>query len=395
MRQPSSSLTESPRRHDVAGHDREGLEAASQRVRDAIAAALTEAWDARTRRGRAAASDPQLLAQLIPFATGGKLLRATLLLRTFQHLASRSGFDGADVPVPGSIVSLAVGCELLHTAFLLHDDVIDHDTVRRGALNPYGAAAAFARDVGAEPAQAKEYGAASAILAGDTLHNLAWHTLSRVAVRDRRPALIETFAQLIDDTIAGEHDDVDSGLLRTAVTLPQALRTAANKTALYSFVLPARLAAGWLGLDEELAEPFTRLGGHLGLAYQLLDDLDGAFGDPITTGKEGFSDLDTVKHTPLLVAAADTPLWPAIRTQLHAAERGPGRVQALRASLIASGAVGAVCRLTQQQLDQAARLVAATPGGQAFVPLLHSLQQRLVVLRAELAGTAAAAEHRS
>jgi geranylgeranyl diphosphate synthase type II len=101
--------------------------------------------------------------------------------------------------------------------------------------------------------------------------------------------------------------------------IPPDLRTilsmSAYKTATYSFVLPLRAAAVLAGSSPAAEEQLTAIGRHLGLAYQLQDDLLSVFGDSRSHGKDAFSDLREGKETAIIAYARMTGHWPSI--ELH------------------------------------------------------------------------------
>jgi geranylgeranyl diphosphate synthase type II len=89
---------------------------------------------------------------------------------------------------------------------------------------------------------------------------------------------------------------------------------AEQKTGAYSFTLPLQAGAVLAGADQGTTSRLAEAGRMLGLAFQLVDDLLGVFGDPARTGKSSTSDLRTRKQTPLLVHATSTPEWQRIRS---------------------------------------------------------------------------------
>src|SRR6478609_7609137 len=110
-------------------------------------------------------------------ADGGKRLRPRFVLAAFDALGGDRRPGGRE-----SALDTAVAFELLHTAFLLHDDVIDGDTTRRGRLNVLGEFRAHALRSGADDERAHRLGEAAAILAGDLLLHAAASTVARLDV---------------------------------------------------------------------------------------------------------------------------------------------------------------------------------------------------------------------
>ncbi len=170
------------------------------------------------------------------FQSGGLRLRAQLGLEAAVAL---------DLPRQVCLVC-AVAPELLHNASLIHDDLQDGDTMRRG-----------------NPAVWSAYGKDTAILTGDYLISLAY---SALADHPRPASAIRAMHDCITITIAGQTQDV-----RTAQPTPDAYEMiAANKSGPL-LALPVRLAL--IAADAPGEEIATRVGRDLSRAYQTLDDI--------------------------------------------------------------------------------------------------------------------------
>lgn len=207
-------------------------------------------------------------------APAGKAMRPAFVLAA----AAAVGTGGADA-VPG-----AVAVELVHNFSLLHDDVMDGDLTRRH-----------------RPTAWAVFGSGAAILAGDAALTLALDLLGASPSAGRMVAgavqeLVE--GQLAD--LAFEH--------RGAVTVDECLAMAGGKTAALlgcSTSLGALLGGG----RPAQVRGFEKAGRDLGLAFQLVDDLLGIWGDPAVTGKPVGADLARRKKSIPVVAAltSDTP----------------------------------------------------------------------------------------
>lgn len=216
---------------------------------------------------------------------GGKRLRPALAL-----LSSQAAGAPAERGVPA-----ATAVELVHNFSLLHDDIMDGDTERRH-----------------RPTAWTVFGVGPAILAGDALLALADEILLAQAAPSGTWAgrcLTVTVQRLI----AGQSADLDFEA-RVDVSLQECRTMASDKTgALLSCacVLGAVLADAPPALALELAE----YGNHLGLAFQIIDDLLGIWGDPQVTGKPVLADLRARKRSMPVVAAltSDTPHADALR----------------------------------------------------------------------------------
>ncbi|WP_402462855.1 polyprenyl synthetase family protein [Isoptericola aurantiacus] len=263
---------------------------------------------------------------------GGKRVRPRLLLATYDALA------GPGSPEPREVAAvLADAVEMLHTAFLAHDDVIDDDQTRRGRPNVAGVYAASARESGAPATAAHGYGAAAGLLAGDLALASAFRDVALCGATTATTArLLDLFDDSLLVTAEGELRDVWHSIHRSA-ELDDVLVTAELKTAAYSFGLPLRVAALLAGRDD-LDEPLSRLGRSLGVAFQLRDDVLGTFGDPAVTGKPVTSDLRAGRCTALVAFARTTSAWTRIAPLLGRPDVDEDDLERVRELLEACGA---------------------------------------------------------
>jgi geranylgeranyl diphosphate synthase type I len=204
---------------------------------------------------------------------GGKAIRPALVLAA----ATAFGADPAAAAVPAAAV------ELVHNFTLLHDDVMDRDTTRRH-----------------RPTAWSVFGAPDAILAGDAMHALAL----RLLAEDRHPAAAQAAARLcacVIELCEGQHADC-AFESRARVSLPECLRMAQAKT---GALLGAACALGarYAAAGPEAVDAMDAFGRRVGLAFQLVDDLIGIWGDPAVTGKPAGADLAARKKSLPVVAA--------------------------------------------------------------------------------------------
>jgi geranylgeranyl diphosphate synthase, type I len=197
---------------------------------------------------------------------------------------------GADdrVGVPG-----ALAVELVHNFSLLHDDVMDGDRERRH-----------------RPTAWTVFGTSAALLAGDALLALAFGSMLDVEPL-RSQAAQRALAAATQRLIVGQVDDLDFER-RLDVTLEECLEMAAGKTAALvacSASIGARLADA-SPVSAAAIEALELFGHHLGLAFQLVDDLLGIWGATAITGKPVGADLRARKNS-LPVVAAMTSGTPA------------------------------------------------------------------------------------
>jgi geranylgeranyl diphosphate synthase type II len=260
-------------------------------------------------RSRAAATDTdhaRLWDALIDATAGGKRFRPRLVIAAHDALG---GTESAAAFQVGAAV------ELLHSAFVIHDDVIDGDDVRRGRPNVSGTFRAIAEASGATAEESVGLGRTAGILAGDLALAAA---IRAVATCGASPEVIHRLLDLFDaalhTTAAGELADVRLSLSSVVASLPESLAMAEQKTSVYSFALPLQAGAVLAGAADRTVLRLEQAGRMLGIAFQLVDDLLGVFGDPAQTGKSATSDLRAGKQTPLLAHARSTTGWTWIRS---------------------------------------------------------------------------------
>ncbi|MFE4470618.1 polyprenyl synthetase family protein [Leifsonia sp. NPDC056824] len=267
---------------------------------------------------------------------GGKRLRPRLVLSAFHGLA---GFGRGEVEDRTAAVQTALAFELLHSAFLLHDDVIDGDTVRRGRPNVAGEFSADALFRGAGGPRARLWGESAAILAGDLLLHAAAQRVARLRVGEAtRSRLLDLIDRSVFVTAAGELADVGLATGMSASGLPDVLAMTAYKTAEYSVSGPLAAGALLAGADDEVVELLAGYGRLVGVAFQLGDDLLGVYGDETVTGKTVVGDLKQGKETTLIAFARGTAQWPDLEPLFGRDDLGPDATAELARGLERCGA---------------------------------------------------------
>src|SRR5882724_3424205 len=230
---------------------------------------------------------------------GGKRLRPAFAYWGWRG-AARPG-----EPIDDILPALAA-LELVHTFALVHDDVMDDSATRRGlptAHRMFAAQHARAGRLG-DP---DRFGASTAILVGDLC--LVW--ADQLLARASLPAATLLAARahydrMRTEAVAGQYLDVLGETEPGAWSLERALLVARHKTAGYTVLRPLQFGLALTGLERPAADDaYRRYGRAVGEAFQLRDDLLGAYGDPVVTGKPGGDDLRTGKPTALLMIARE------------------------------------------------------------------------------------------
>ena len=166
---------------------------------------------------------------------------------------------------------------------------------------------------GATPDEANALGRSAGILAGDLALVAAIRAVATCgASPDVTHRLLDLFDAALHTTAAGELADVRLSLSIGAASLTESLAMEEQKTSAYSFALPLQAGAVLAGADDRTVDRLGEAGRLLGIAFQLIDDVIGVFGNPARTGKSATSDLRAGKQTPLLVHARSTTEWERI-----------------------------------------------------------------------------------
>jgi len=220
------------------------------------------------------ATAPPRLAEAMRYSmqAGGKRLRPALALASCEAV-------GGD---PEAAIPFACALEMIHTYSLIHDDLpaMDDDALRRGV-----------------PTNHKVYGEAVAILAGDALHTLAFGVILREvadAAISRRLAAELEHAAGFSGMVGGQVDDIESN--QKTPTEERLLRIHERKTAA---LIRAATRGGAIagGASDEHVEALGRYGQHLGLAFQMVDDVLDETGTAEALGKTPGKDREGGKMT--------------------------------------------------------------------------------------------------
>ncbi|WP_263118169.1 polyprenyl synthetase family protein [Cellulomonas sp. RIT-PI-Y] len=257
---------------------------------DLVRTELTDQVARRRARARDLAPVHAALWRSLGDQIGGRLMRPRLTLAAYL------GLGGTD---PHAAAPVAAAQELLHTAMLVHDDLLDHDETRRGRPNVTGTARHRLTGAGITGRAADDQVLAVGVLGGDVALAAAFGLVASAPVPPEIALrVLRTMTDSVDTTVAGELLDVTGALSGPAEV--DALRVAELKTAVYSCCTPLTVGALLAGADDVVLGVLDRYGTAFGVAFQLLDDELGVFGDPAVTGKSALSDLREGKRTELL-----------------------------------------------------------------------------------------------
>jgi len=290
---------------------------------------------------RRLASDVALINQISHYivSAGGKRIRPRLVLLFAEAL----GFTGPERH------ELAATVEFIHTATLLHDDVVDESSLRRGR----------------QTANAL-FGNAASVLVGDFLYSRAFQMMVSV----NRMRVLEVLADATNVIAEGEVLQL-MNMHDPDLAVDDYLRVIRFKTAKL-FEASARLGAVLAGADTAVEEACADYGRSLGTAFQLVDDLLDYEGDTHALGKNVGDDLREGKPTlPLLIAMARSSEG---ERQLirHAIEHGePDRLDEILAIVRRTGALAATREAARAEADKADVALGMLPDSAARKALLE------------------------
>ncbi|MFE0063094.1 polyprenyl synthetase family protein [Streptomyces sp. NPDC059003] len=308
---------------------------------------------------------------------GGKRLRPLLCVLGW-HTASNNTSGSS----PAQAVQVGAALEMFHAFCLIHDDIMDHSTTRRGQPTLHHTLAARHR-TGRTRALADDLGTSAAILTGDLA--LLWSDeLLHDPHHGLKPDQREHVEPLIDlmrgEVMYGQYLDLIATGYPTPDTAP-ALAIIRYKTAKYTIERPLHIGAALAGADDPLMHQLSAFALPLGEAFQLRDDLLGAFGHPEHTGKPALDDLREGKHTVLIAHA----LQAADDTQtrlLHGLYGNPRldekNAETVRAVLRATGADQTVEHMITQRYEQALTALDHLPAPAGALHQLRALADKTV-----------------
>jgi geranylgeranyl diphosphate synthase type II len=232
---------------------------------------------AMDRLAPAESAAPTTIHQAVRYSlfAGGKRIRPILCIEAARAVSGESG--------PG-IEPVACSLEFIHTYSLIHDDLpaLDNDDFRRG-----------------KPTNHKVFGEAMAILAGDALLTLAFHTLARVehsddTARVRLITELSAASGTVNGMIGGQVEDLEGEHKTPTAGLLDSIHRAKTGALLRASL---RMGAIWAGATEAQLESLTSYGEHVGLAFQIVDDILDVEESSASLGKTAGKDATQGKVT--------------------------------------------------------------------------------------------------
>jgi len=244
-------------------------------------------------------------------ASGGKRLRPTLALIAAEAIVNEGLLNGDAI---AHTVPAALALEIFHNFTLLHDDVMDRASVRRG-----------------RPTVHVKWNDNTAILSGDQMLIEAYKQLAQVPA-DKLPQVLKWFNEMATAICEGQQYDVDFEH-QSQVRIEDYMMMIEKKTSV--LIANALRTGGYIaGANPAQQEALYQYGLHIGLAFQIQDDILDVYGDPKTFGKAIGGDICCNKKTILLLTAleqADAETKAELEQWLTVTDRDAEKIAAVTA----------------------------------------------------------------
>lgn len=288
---------------------------------------------------------------------GGKRLRPAFAYWGWRAVAAGE---------PDSEVLLLFSAlELLHACALVHDDVIDDSSTRRGRPTAHVRFADLHRDRQWRGSP-ERFGMSAAILLGDLALSWADDIVLRAGLApDAGRRVRRVWAEIRTEVLGGQFLDIVAEA-SAAESIASAMNVDTYKTACYTVSRPLQLGAAAAADRPDVQDVFGRFGTDLGVAFQLRDDVLGVFGDPAVTGKPSGDDLRSGKRTVLLAEAVELaersdPLAANLLRDSIGAQLTDAEVDRLRGVIESVGALAAAEQRIAELTQRALAALAAAP----------------------------------
>ncbi len=228
------------------------------------------------------------LNRLYTFSTSGKMLRGLFVLLIYSFFEKLSHDSKA--------LSAASAMELIQSALLIHDDIIDNDEMRRGKKTIFSQYADYGKE--RQYPDTDTFGRNLGVCVGDIAIFLAFDLLSCSSDDVSISASISSlFARETHLVAIGEMIDVDLATNPVEPTIKHIIEMYKYKTARYSFLLPFAAGAHLGGAASDQITKLGEFGEATGILFQIQDDWLGLYGTEDETGKPVGSDLRENKKT--------------------------------------------------------------------------------------------------
>ena len=224
-----------------------------------------------------------IMNRLAAFVVSGKTIRGSLAVYTYALFQNK---------YPAFLYEASSALELFQAGFLIHDDIMDRDTLRRGKASIHEQYTMLERERKGEDAD--HFGISMGINAADLCFFLGYELLCALPHADSLYQIIGKEMQLV---VVAQMQDVESNARSNTLTAESVLSLYRYKTARYTFSLPMTIGAILAQANADIIMRLDRLGESMGLLFQIRDDELSIQGDSAITGKPVGSDEKNAKQT--------------------------------------------------------------------------------------------------
>lgn len=272
------------------------------------------------------------------FGAGGKRMRPALVFLVSQATAQLANLDG----MTHRHKRLAMVTELIHTASLVHDDVLDDSDTRRGKITVH-----------------QKYGTRVAVLAGDFMFaQSSWYLANLDNLE-----VIKLISQVIADFANGEISQAGS-LFDTGFTMEQYMDKSYFKTASL-LAASTKSAAIFSGVPPAVCDQMFEYGRHLGLAFQVVDDILDFTQTSEQLGKPAGSDLASGNLTAPALYALKGPGGDRLRDLIDGEFVEEGALAEAVSLVVEGGGVERSRELAREEGELARQSLSCLPDGEA------------------------------
>lgn len=227
-----------------------------------------------------------IINRLLPYSAHGKMIRGGLVLLAHEMFAGTRNEDALKV---------ACAVELFHSAFLIHDDIMDKDLQRRG-MDALHYQYQQHKSIKGHP-DAPHFGVSMGICGGDISLFLAFQLLSEISDDTLAQKLTHLASKELSYVGLAQMQDVYHAFMQGPVSQEAIMKVYQYKTARYTFSLPLLAGALLASTDTTTYCLLEKLGEDMGLVFQIKDDELGLFGTSSVIGKIVGSDIAESKKT--------------------------------------------------------------------------------------------------
>jgi len=230
-----------------------------------------------------------IIAKLLPFTTSGKTIRGSLVLLACE---------GYGTKITDDVVRVASALELIHSGLLIHDDIMDNDRIRRKTDSIFVQYENGSKHQ--KQSDKTDFGKNMAICFADAAFFIAIQLIN-----DCKDTVFSTklLSYLLPEYTAvcfAQMQDIYFGSSQSFPNESDILTMYRYKTARYTFSLPLYAGALYAKTDTDQLHSLVTIGEHMGILFQLTDDMLNIYGKQKTTGKSVLSDITGGKKTFLM-----------------------------------------------------------------------------------------------